>query len=84
MEVLAGVVDEEAEGVTADGGVKVTGILVTSCCLQADCVWIGDGRHCLAEPWANVGEEYVAEGAILFDTTGWATERMPAVSWSGL
>ena len=38
MEVLAGVVDEEAEGVKADAGVKVRGMLVTICCLQADCV----------------------------------------------
>lgn len=37
MELFAGVVDDEAEGVTAaDAGVKVRGSFVRVCCLKAD------------------------------------------------
>lgn len=70
MEVFAGVVDDEAEGVTADAGVKVRGMFAKTCCLKADGGADRDGRRCLAEPMAQAGEGDVAEGAMLgYETT---------------
>lgn len=86
IEVVAGVVDDDAEGVRADAGVKVKGILVTICCVRADCVEAGEGRDCLIEPLATTGEGSVAAGAMLdFETS---KPTIPGVgigaSWSGL
>ena len=53
------------DGVAADAGVKVTGTLVSICCLEGLWMYVGDGRLCLAEPFAKAGGEKVAEGDIL-------------------
>ena len=57
-------VDDEAAGVTADAGVKVSGTFVFICCFEANGEDIGDCQPCLSEPLAKPGGD-VADGAIL-------------------
>lgn len=65
MEVSAGVADDEAaEGVTADAGVRVSGIAVTIDCGEANGADEGEGRPFLITPLAMAGK-LIAEGAMI-------------------
>ena len=58
-------VDDEAAGVMADAGVKVSGTFVLICCFEANGEDIGDCQPCLSEPLVKAGGGDVADGAIL-------------------